>query len=121
MTWETAIWIIALAPPGIVLLADTWAFHIRPRLIPARRIEAMVDLMLATYGEHVELEAFSRQENEWYRGDVVAQGTWMLVRRQLWRRWERGEADLLDLDSRRRALSGRQAAPQAGASVDRTE
>ncbi|MGV6871235.1 hypothetical protein ACUSIJ_00875 [Pseudochelatococcus sp. B33] len=97
MTYEeTAIWIVALAPPGIVLLEGFWDFHIRPHLIPMRRIAAMTDLMLATFGPYAEHEAFPRQQDAWYRGDRLAQGVWMRIRRRLRRRWARGEIELYD-------------------------
>ncbi len=98
MTWETAIWITVALPPGMALLLHVWLHQIRPCFIPAHRIEAMADLMLAAFGPYAEHDAFLRQREAWYHGDHFAQGVWMRVRRRLRRRWAHGKIKLYDGD-----------------------
>lgn len=120
MSWKTAFWIVLTWPIWFIAPIHLWHFHIRPHLIPARRLDAMVDLMLATFGPFAEHEAFLRQREAWHRGDGVAQGVWRRIRARLRRRWRRGEAVLYDgpeVEALRRA---ERAVRNAGAPAART-
>ncbi|MBB3809843.1 hypothetical protein [Pseudochelatococcus contaminans] len=111
MTRKIVIWIAALTPLVIVLLEYIWQYFIRPRRIPVHRITAMADNLVATYGPFAEHEAFLRQQNEWYRGDLLAQGTWMLVRRHLHMRWEANDTELFDAREADKILNAKNTMP----------
>lgn len=111
MAWKIVIWIAALTPFLIVLLDDIWQYFIRPRRIPVHRITAMADNLVATYGPFAEHEAFLRQQNEWYRGDLFAQGTWMLVRRHLHMQWAADGIELFDAHEADSILSAEKTTP----------
>lgn len=120
MSWWAIMVIVGIAPIAFGLSISVWEYDIRPRLIPARRLDAMVDLMLATFGPFAEHEAFLRQREAWHRGDGVAQGVWRRIRARLRRRWRRGEAVLYDgpeVEALRRA---ERAIRNAGAPAART-
>ncbi|MFD2251744.1 hypothetical protein FHS82_002450 [Pseudochelatococcus lubricantis] len=86
MTWTAAIWVTCTMPIWGVALVFGWQYAICPHLIPARRIEALADLMLAAHGEDAEHEAFEKEVDAWYRSDLRAQGAWRRIRRSLRRR-----------------------------------
>lgn len=90
MTWENTLRLVILMPLVIILLIHIWYFHIRPRLIPSREIDGMVDRMQAAFGPYAEREAFLRQRDAWYRDDILAEAIWMQIRRRLRRRWRQG-------------------------------
>lgn len=96
MNGLTAITLVGVAPILYAALWLLWDYTIRPHLIATHRIDAMADMMLASFGPYAEHEAFLRQQDAWYRGDRPAQGAWMRIRRRLRRRWARGEIDLYD-------------------------
>lgn len=68
-----------------------WHFEFRPRLVPRDEIDAIVDRLIAEHGPRAEEAAYGEEDGAWYDGNVLEQGKWRRVRRELWRRHERGE------------------------------
>ena len=69
----------------------TWEFRLRPLLIPKAEIETTADRLIAKHGPDAEVAACAEEERAWHDADVCEQGRWRRVRRELWRRYERGE------------------------------
>lgn len=68
-----------------------WEFRLRPLLIPKAEIEAMADRLIAKHGPDAESAAYAEEEHAWHDSNTCEQGRWRRVRRELWRRYERGE------------------------------
>jgi hypothetical protein len=68
-----------------------WDADIRPALIPRDVINRLADDLIARYGPDAETQAFSNESYEWYRSNAFERGKWHRIRRELWRRYERGE------------------------------
>lgn len=88
------------AYPGLVALAlliaavavwHVWQFHLQPLRVPQAEIAAIADRLVAEHGPRAEEVAYSEEDGAWYDGNVLEQGKWRRVRRELWRRYERGE------------------------------
>lgn len=68
-----------------------WEFRLRPLLIPKAEIDSIADRLIADHGPDAESAAYAEEERAWYDSDTYEQGRWRRVRRELWRRYERGE------------------------------
>lgn len=68
-----------------------WHFEVRPRLIPRSEVNAIVDLLIAEHGPRAEEMAYLEEDRAWNDSNTYEQGRWRRVRRELWRRYERGE------------------------------
>ena len=68
-----------------------WEFHLSPLRIPPAEIEAIADGLIAEHGPRAEEMAYSEEDRAWQDSDTYQQGRWRRVRRELWRRYERGE------------------------------
>ena len=88
------------AYPGFLALAllvaavaawHVWQFHLQPLRVPRAEIAAIVDRLIAEYGQRAEEVAYGEEDGAWYDGNVLERGKWRRVRRELWRRYERGE------------------------------
>lgn len=88
------------AYPGVVVLAllvaavtawHVWQFRLQPLRTPRAEIEAIATRLIAEHGSRAEEAAYGEEDRAWYDGNVLEQGKWRRVRRELWRRYERGE------------------------------
>jgi hypothetical protein len=68
-----------------------WEFHLRPLAIPKAEIVATADRLIAEHGPRAEEMAYSEEDRAWQESNTYEQGRWRRVRRELWRRYERGE------------------------------
>ncbi len=84
-------WLVATSPIWATLLWHVWDLGLRPRLLPTREVEALADAMIALHGPRAEEAAFIEEDSAWRRSEIFQQGKWHRVRRELWRRYERGE------------------------------
>ncbi|WEX08936.1 hypothetical protein [Chelativorans sp. AA-79] len=76
---------------GGVAIWHVWDFRLRPLLIPKAEISALADELVAKYGPRAEEMAYAEEDRAWRYSDVYEQGKWRRVRRELWRRYRRGE------------------------------
>jgi len=76
--------IICLSPIWGAFLWHTYAFSIRPRLIPQAEIDRLVADMLTK--PDPEQAAFAEEHAAWCRSDTFEQGKWRRVRRELRKR-----------------------------------
>lgn len=68
-----------------------WQFKLHPLLTPKREIDEIVDRLILEHGPHAEEVAYSEEDRAWYDSNIYEQGRWRRIRRELWRRYERGE------------------------------
>lgn len=78
--------VIWLAPVLAMGLVHLWLGIIRPRLIPAREIEALADEVIARYGGFAAELAAIEEDRAWRYSDIAAQGRWRRVRQAIARR-----------------------------------
>lgn len=83
--------VIVIAMSAAVALWHVWAFHLKPLAIPKAEIDTVVDDLIERHGSEAEDWARSYEEEAWYRSDIVQQGQWRRIRRELWRRYKMGE------------------------------
>lgn len=76
---------------GGVVIWHTWDFRLRPLFIPKTEINAVVDELIAQYGPRAEEMAYTEEDRAWRYSNTYEQGKWRRVRRELWRRYRRGE------------------------------
>lgn len=96
--WDTFgqafLWILliffggqALIFIGLVLWT-IWTDAIKPRLLPAAKINQAADDIIANYADP-EGEAFAQYERAWYRSDGAEQTYWRRVRKAVGKRLAR--------------------------------
>jgi hypothetical protein len=85
-----AVPIIGLLIGGVAVW-HSWQFRLRPLLIPKGEVDAVVDRLIAEHGPRAEEMAYAEEDRAWHDSNVYEQGRWRRVRRELWRRYERGE------------------------------
>jgi hypothetical protein len=84
--FEWVIFIICLSPIWGTLLFHAWEASIKPWLVPRNEITDMADALVARHGAFAGYQAWIEEDHAWRRGDMVRQGIWRRVRRELRRR-----------------------------------
>ncbi|WP_173935157.1 hypothetical protein [Chelativorans sp. Marseille-P2723] len=82
---------IVIVMIAAVAFWHVWAFYLKPLAIPKAEIDAIVDELIDRHGPDAEDWARSYEEEAWHRSDIVQQGRWRRIRRELWRRHRVGE------------------------------
>lgn len=84
MNWVTVgILTMTTFPIWGTLLWEIWEGFIRPRLICAREIDALVSDLVNRHGERAAEMAFINEDRAWRYSDSFEQGKWRRVRRQI--------------------------------------
>lgn len=76
---------------GGVAIWHAWDFRLRPLFIPKAKINAIVDELITKYGPRAEEMTYVEEDRAWRYSDTYEQGKWRRVRRELWRRYRRGD------------------------------
>ncbi|MBA8877558.1 hypothetical protein [Phyllobacterium myrsinacearum] len=84
--FEWFIFIIGSSPIWGTLLFHEWEASIKPWLVPKDKIMEMTDMLLAKHGARAGYRALIEEEHAWRCGDMVQQGIWRRVYRELQRR-----------------------------------
>ncbi|MBZ3692081.1 hypothetical protein [Phyllobacterium calauticae] len=88
--FEWFIFIICISPIWGTLLFHAWEASIKPWLVPRDEITDMADALVARHGAFAGYQAWIEEDYAWRRGDMVRQGVWRRVRRELRRRGRGG-------------------------------
>jgi hypothetical protein len=73
----------ALSPIWGALLWELWEGGIRPRLVPAAKIDALAAAMLDQHGHRAEEMAFIEEDRAWRYSDSFEQSKWRRVRKRI--------------------------------------
>jgi hypothetical protein len=73
----------AIAPIWGAFLWELWEGSIRPRLVPAAEIDALVAAMLTQHWSRAEEMAFIEEDRAWRYSDSFEQGKWRRVRKAI--------------------------------------
>lgn len=82
--------VVGLLIAGVAVW-HSWKFALRPLLIPKSEVDAIVERLIAEYGPRAEEMAYAEEDRAWHDSNTYEQGRWRRVRRELWRRYARGE------------------------------
>ncbi len=70
-----------------------WEFRIQPLRISKEEINSIADELVEKHGSGAREEAFIEEDAAWRRSNMIEQGKWHRVRKELWRRHKAGERE----------------------------
>lgn len=84
--WFPWFLILAVSPILLIFAFCFWNGRVRPRFIPQREIDGLVDLLIARHGDNAEEAAAGEEFYHWRDSDEFQHGKWRRIRREIARR-----------------------------------
>lgn len=70
-----------------------WESRIQPLRISREEINSIADELIEKHGPDAREKAFIEEDAAWRRSNMIEQGKWRRVRKELWRRHKAGERE----------------------------